>query len=59
MVFRRFMHQLIILAGRQFDGWLRDQADVENVVLSAYKSFFRRNQRGEYELAGWDELWAS
>ena len=37
---------------------MRDQADVENVVLSAYKSFFLRNQRDEYDLAGWDELWS-
>ena len=58
VVFRRFLQRLIALAARQFDGWIRDQADVENVVLSAYKSFFRRNQRGEYDLTGWDELWA-
>ena len=37
---------------------MRDQADVENVVLSAYKSFFLRNQRGEFDLADWDELWS-
>jgi RNA polymerase sigma factor (sigma-70 family) len=58
MIFRRFVDRLIVLAAKQFDGWIRDQADVENVVLSAYKSFFRRNKRGEYELADWDELWA-
>jgi RNA polymerase sigma-70 factor, ECF subfamily len=27
-------------------------------VLSAYKSFFIRNGRGEFDLAGWDDLWA-
>ena len=59
LVFRRFVHRLIVLAARQFDGWIRDQADVEDVVLSAYKSFFRRNGRGEYEVAGWDELGAA
>jgi RNA polymerase sigma factor (sigma-70 family) len=37
---------------------MREQADVENVVLSAYKSFFLRNQREEYDLAGWDALWS-
>jgi RNA polymerase sigma factor (sigma-70 family) len=58
VVFRRFAHRLIALAARQFDARIRNQADVENVVLSAYKSFFRRNQRGEYDLADWDELWA-
>ena len=46
VVFRRFVHRLIALAARQFDSWMHDHADVENVVLSAYKSFFIRNQRG-------------
>jgi RNA polymerase sigma factor (sigma-70 family) len=58
LVFRRFVHRLIALAARQFDSWMHDQADVENVVLSAYKSFFLRNQREEYDLAGWDALWS-
>jgi DNA-directed RNA polymerase specialized sigma24 family protein len=58
VVFRRYVHRLIGLASDQFAGWIRNQADVENVVLSAYKSFFRRNQSGEYEVADWDELWA-
>jgi DNA-directed RNA polymerase specialized sigma24 family protein len=58
VVFRRFVHRLIALAGRQFDSWMHEQADVENVVLSAYKSFFLRNQREEFDLAGWDALWS-
>jgi RNA polymerase sigma factor (sigma-70 family) len=57
-VFRRFVHRLIALAARQFDSWMHEQADVENVVLSAYKSFFLRNQRDEFDLAGWDALWS-
>jgi DNA-directed RNA polymerase specialized sigma24 family protein len=57
-VFRRFVHQLIALAAKQFDPWMRDRVDVEDVVLSAYKSFFLRNSRGEFDLGGWDELWA-
>ena len=58
VVFRRFVHRLIALAARQFDAWMHKQADVENVVLSAYKSFFLRNRREEYDLAGWDALWS-
>ena len=58
LVFRRFVHRLIALAARQFDSWMHEQADVENVVLSAYKSFFLRNQREDYDLAGWDALWS-
>jgi RNA polymerase sigma factor (sigma-70 family) len=56
LVFRRYVRRLIVLAARQFDAWMRDRADVENVVLSAYKSFFLRNGRGEFDLADWDEL---
>ena len=57
-VFQRFVHRLIALAASRFETWLRERADVEVVVLSAYKSFFLRNNRGEFDLAGWDELWA-
>jgi RNA polymerase sigma factor (sigma-70 family) len=58
VVFRRFVRQLIALAARQFDVGTRDRIDVEDVVLSAYKSFFLRNNRGDFDLGGWDELWA-
>ncbi len=57
-VFRRYVSQLIALAARQFDTRIRNQIDVEDIVLSAYKSFFRRNRRSEFDLAGWDELWS-
>ena len=58
VVFRRFVDRLIALAASRFDTWMRDHDDIEGVVLSAYKSFFIRNSRGEFDLADWDELWA-
>jgi RNA polymerase sigma-70 factor, ECF subfamily len=58
LVFRRFVDRLIALAANHFDVWMRNHADIEGVVLSAYKSFFIRNGRGEFNLAGWDDLWA-
>ncbi len=58
LVFRRYVRRLIALASRQFDAWIRDRADVENVVLSAYESFFLRNQRGGFDPADWDEIWS-
>jgi DNA-directed RNA polymerase specialized sigma24 family protein len=58
LVFRRFVDRLIVLASKQFDAWMRDHADVEGIVISAYKSFFIRNDRGDFDLAGWDDLWA-
>jgi RNA polymerase sigma factor (sigma-70 family) len=57
-VFRTFIDRLIVLAANQFDAWMRDHADVEGIVISAYKSFFIRNGRGDFDLAGWDDLWA-
>jgi hypothetical protein len=64
LVFHRDVRRLIVLAARQFDAWMRDRADVENVVLYAYNSRFLRNGRGEFdlterdELCEWDELWS-
>jgi eukaryotic-like serine/threonine-protein kinase len=50
-LFEQFVRRLIALAARQFDASLRERADVELVVLSACKSFFLRNRRGEFEVA--------
>jgi RNA polymerase sigma factor (sigma-70 family) len=57
-VFQRYVRRLIALASRQFEAWIRNRVDVEDVVLSACKSFFLRNERGEFDLNGWDELWS-
>jgi RNA polymerase sigma-70 factor (ECF subfamily) len=58
LVFRRYAGRLVALAARQFDARMRDRADVENVVLSAYRSFFGRQARGEFDLADWQGLWS-
>ena len=57
-VFRRYVRRLIALAGKQFDARMRERADVEDAVLSAFRSFFARARRGEFDLAGWGELWS-
>src|SRR5579875_1652171 len=57
-VFRRYVDRLIALAASRFEPRMRDPVDVEDVVLSAYKSFFVRNSRGEFDLTGWDDLWS-
>lgn len=56
VLFERFTGRLIDLARRQLDARLRHKIDPEDVVQSAYKSFFGRY--GE-ALAGqsWDGLW--
>jgi RNA polymerase sigma-70 factor (ECF subfamily) len=56
-VFERFLRRLIALASHQFDSWLRPRADLEDVVQSAYKSFFAGQGQGRFELADWDGLW--
>jgi RNA polymerase sigma-70 factor (ECF subfamily) len=56
-VYRRFVRRLIALACRQFEPWTRAKADHEDVVQSAFKSFFARFDRGEFVLSDWDDLW--
>jgi RNA polymerase sigma factor (sigma-70 family) len=56
-LFQQYVRRLIALATRQFDASLRDRADVEQIVLSACKSFFLRNRRGEFQVDDWGELW--
>lgn len=57
-VFRQYFRRLVALASRRFATSLRDGADVELVVLSACKSFFLRNRRGEFHLKDGGELWS-
>ena len=56
-LFERFTRRLIGLARGQLDARLHHKIDPEDVVQSAYKSFFLRY--GEQALAGegWDGLW--
>jgi RNA polymerase sigma-70 factor (ECF subfamily) len=56
-LFDRFAHQLIALARRRFDGALRHKVDPEDVVQSAYKSFFLRYGAGGLDAVNWDSLW--
>jgi RNA polymerase sigma-70 factor (ECF subfamily) len=56
-VFQRFAHRLIGLARRQFHAALRHMVDPEDVVQSAYKSFFRGFDEGRLTAGNWDDLW--
>jgi RNA polymerase sigma-70 factor, ECF subfamily len=56
-VFQRFVRKLVRLARRQFDAALRRKVDPEDVVQSAYKSFFLRYGAGKLEVHDWDNLW--
>src|SRR5208283_1398140 len=46
-IFDRFVRKLVKLAGAQFDAVLRRKVDPEDVVQSAYKSFFLRYGAGK------------
>lgn len=56
-IFGRFTHQLIALALRHLDAGLQRKVDPEDVVQSAYKSFFLRYSAGNLDLANWNSLW--
>src|SRR5262245_7816647 len=56
-VFARFAARLVGLARRNLDGRLAVKVDPEDVVQSAYKSFFVRQRAGTLEVGNWDGLW--
>jgi RNA polymerase sigma-70 factor (ECF subfamily) len=57
LVFDRFAQRLLALARSRLDRLLRPKVDAEDVLQSVYRSFFRRQAQGSYELADWDSLW--
>jgi RNA polymerase sigma-70 factor (ECF subfamily) len=56
-VFSRYVPRLVALARSQIDAKLRHKLDPEDVVQSAFRSFFRRQEAAEFDLANWDSLW--
>ncbi|MCI0461197.1 MAG: sigma-70 family RNA polymerase sigma factor [Gemmataceae bacterium] len=56
-VFERFTRRLIGLARSQLDARLQHKIDPEDVVQSAYKSFFLRYGEGTLAAESWDGLW--
>jgi RNA polymerase sigma-70 factor (ECF subfamily) len=56
-VFLRYTRRLLGLARKHLDGRLAAKVDPEDVVQSAYKSFFQRHQDGDFQISNWDHLW--
>src|SRR5262249_51231157 len=56
-VLDRFTNALIALARRQLDVRLRHKIEPEDVVQSAYKSFFHRYKEAALGDQQWRELW--
>jgi RNA polymerase sigma-70 factor (ECF subfamily) len=55
--FERFTRRLIALARAHLDARLQHKVGAEDVVQSAYKSFFLRYGEGALAAEGWDGLW--
>jgi RNA polymerase sigma-70 factor (ECF subfamily) len=56
-LFGRFAHQLIALALRHIDAGLRHKVEAEDIVQSAYKSFFFRYGGANLNAVNWNSLW--
>ena len=56
-LFDRFARGLIALALRHIAAGLRHKVDPEDVVQSAYKSFFLRYDAGNLDVVNWNSLW--
>src|SRR5262245_51632096 len=56
-LFDRFARRLIALAHRHIAAGLRHKVDPEDVVQSAYKSFFLRYDAANLEVVNWNSLW--
>ncbi len=57
-VFQHFLGKLLGLARSRLDARLQQKVDPEDVLQSVFRSFFRRQENNEFDLDGWDELWA-
>jgi RNA polymerase sigma-70 factor (ECF subfamily) len=56
-LFVRYSHRLIRLAEQHLSPKLAARLDGEDVVQSVFRTFFRRNARGEFQLDSSAQLW--
>jgi RNA polymerase sigma-70 factor (ECF subfamily) len=56
-VFERYTRQLVGLARQRLNERLAGKVDAEDVVQSAYKSFFVRQRAGQIDVGNWSSLW--
>jgi RNA polymerase sigma factor (sigma-70 family) len=57
-MWERYFPRLLTLARRHLDRKIRVRYDEEDLLQSVGKSIFRRLERGDFDLAGRDDLWA-
>jgi RNA polymerase sigma-70 factor (ECF subfamily) len=58
MVVDQYHQRLEALIRSRLDLRLRNRVDAEDVLQSAYRSFFRRAEAGEFQFEDWNGLWA-
>jgi RNA polymerase sigma-70 factor, ECF subfamily len=58
LLYERFARRLVGLARMHLNAQLRAKVDPEDVMQSAWKSFFRRHAEGQIDLRSWDALWS-
>lgn len=57
-IFQRYVSDLVALASRRLTGIIRQKVDPEDLVQSAFKSFFVRDAIQPFAVDSWDNLWA-
>lgn len=57
-LWKRYFPALLGVATNRLSPQVRQRVDGEDVLQDAYATFFARHARGEFDLAGRDELWA-
>jgi RNA polymerase sigma factor (sigma-70 family) len=57
-IWERYFHALLGLARQHLSQRVRRREDEEDVLQSMYKSFCLRQERGDFDLAGRDQLWS-
>ena len=57
LIWDRYFRDLLTLARKNLDKRIRIRTDEEDVAQSMFKSFCLRQQRGEFDLKGRDDLW--
>ena len=53
----RYAEKIRQVATRRLDSRLSSKVSPEDVVQSVFRSFFRRNQEGEFQFENWGALW--
>lgn len=56
-VFNRFAQRLIALARTHLQRVIGNKEDPEDVVQSVYRSFFRRQREGQFQIDSWENVW--